>query len=70
MTTAEASALVGCAVKLTAFKGRQGRVIAKLHAVCGEWALVTPKHHKRAEWVPIERVRAWKKGEALTRKGR
>lgn len=70
MTPSEASALVGHAVKLTALKGHRGRIIAKLHAVCGDKALVTPKHHKRAEWVPIERLRAWKKGAALTPKRR
>lgn len=66
MKPEEAASLVGHLVRLTSKSGRsKGFIIARLHAVTKHEALVTPQNHKKQEWVPIERVRRWVKGDRL-----
>lgn len=65
MTAPEAAALVGKPVKIRREKANPGFNTGRLEAVTKDEALVLFKGHKRAEWVPVERIHRWKKGESM-----
>ena len=61
----EAAALVGKPVKVRRRKHNAGFNTGRLDAVCGDKAAVLFKGHHRAEWVDVEDVRRWIKGESM-----